>query len=173
MRQIEVIVEYTGKNLSAYIEGAPIITVGNDLKEIKKNIKEAIELYLDSNPNPCEMLTGDFELKFRIDTPTKNELHTLDDIKTKYYGEVGTLERDRIENELAALRGKMHRCNKDGMRHFDDEMLAGLHTASELLDSKYGAVGTESRAEFEREAHSYYLDMVENRHNRRDNTQID
>lgn len=29
---------------------------------------------------------------------------TLDQIKTKYYGEVGTPERDRIENELAALR---------------------------------------------------------------------
>jgi len=84
-------------------------------------------------------------------------LHTLDDIKTKYYGEVCTHERDRIENELAALRGKMHRCNNGGMRHFDDEMLAGLHTASELLDSKYGVVGTDSRAEFARDAHSYYF----------------
>jgi len=32
------------------------------------------------------------------------ETMTLDQIKTKYYGEVGTPERDRIENELAALR---------------------------------------------------------------------
>jgi len=100
-------------------------------------------------------------------------LHTLDDIKTKYYGEVGTPERDRIENELTALRGKMHRCNKDRIRHFNESMFAGMHTADELLDSKYGKVGTESRAEFEREAHSYYLDMVEDRHNRRDNAQID
>jgi len=82
------------------------------------------------------------------------ELHSLDDIKTKYYGEVGTPERDRIENELAALRGKMHRCNNGGMGHFDEKMLVGMHTASELLDSKYGAVGTESRAEFERDAHA-------------------
>lgn len=29
---------------------------------------------------------------------------TLDQIKTKYYGETGTEERNRIENELAALR---------------------------------------------------------------------
>lgn len=29
---------------------------------------------------------------------------TLDEIKTKYYGELGTPERDRIENELDALR---------------------------------------------------------------------
>ena len=29
---------------------------------------------------------------------------TLDQIKNKYYGEVGTPERDRLENELEALR---------------------------------------------------------------------
>ena len=31
-------------------------------------------------------------------------IQTLDQIKTKYYGEVGTAERDRLENELEALR---------------------------------------------------------------------
>ena len=29
---------------------------------------------------------------------------TLDQIKTKYYGEIGTRERDRIERDLDALR---------------------------------------------------------------------
>lgn len=29
---------------------------------------------------------------------------TLDQIKTQYYGEIGTPERDRLENELEALR---------------------------------------------------------------------
>lgn len=32
------------------------------------------------------------------------KIQTLDDIKKKYYGEPGTPERDRIENELEALR---------------------------------------------------------------------
>ena len=32
MKTVEVIVEHAGKNLSAYIEGAPVITVGNDIK---------------------------------------------------------------------------------------------------------------------------------------------
>lgn len=32
------------------------------------------------------------------------ETMTLDQIKAKYYGEVGTPERNRIENELEALR---------------------------------------------------------------------
>ena len=31
-------------------------------------------------------------------------IQTLDQIKTKYYGEVGTPKRDRLENELEALR---------------------------------------------------------------------
>ena len=70
MKTVEVIVEHAGKNLSAYIEGAPVITVGNDMKEIEDNMKEAIELYLEDNPNPVEILTGEFELKFKIDAAT-------------------------------------------------------------------------------------------------------
>ena len=62
MKTVEVIVEHAGKNLSAYIEGAPVITVGNDMREI--------ELYLEDNPNPCELLSGELELKFKIDAAT-------------------------------------------------------------------------------------------------------
>ena len=70
MKTVEVIVEYAGKNLSAYIEGAPVITVGNDMREIEENMKEAIELYLEDNPNPCELLSGELELKFKVDAAT-------------------------------------------------------------------------------------------------------
>ena len=63
MKTVEVIVEHAGKNLSAYIEDAPVITVGNDMKE-------AIELYLEDNSKPCEVLSGEFELKFKIDAAT-------------------------------------------------------------------------------------------------------
>ena len=31
-------------------------------------------------------------------------IHKLDQIKDKYYGEIGTPERDPLENELEALR---------------------------------------------------------------------
>ncbi|MBR4918365.1 MAG: antitoxin HicB [Bacteroidales bacterium] len=70
MNTIEVIVEYAGKNLSAYIEGVPIITVGKDLKEIDSNIREAIDLYLQDNNHPCELLAGDYVLRFKIDPST-------------------------------------------------------------------------------------------------------
>ena len=74
MKIVEVIVEHAGNNLSDYIEGAPVITVGNDVKEIEKNMKEAVELYLDScnemNIAPVEILQGEFTLKFKIDAAT-------------------------------------------------------------------------------------------------------
>lgn len=70
MRKVNVIVEYAGKNLSAYIEDAPVMTVGNTLEEVEKNIREAVDFYLENNPYPCETLQGDIELNFKIDTPT-------------------------------------------------------------------------------------------------------
>ena len=33
-----------------------------------------------------------------------DNIRTLDQLKSKYYGEIGTPERDRLENELEALR---------------------------------------------------------------------
>ncbi|MDE5685266.1 MAG: helix-turn-helix domain-containing protein [Paramuribaculum sp.] len=33
-----------------------------------------------------------------------DNIQTLDQLKNKYYGEIGTPERDRLENELEALR---------------------------------------------------------------------
>ena len=70
MKVIEVIVENAGGNLSAYIEGDPIITVGNSIREIEMNMKEAVDLYLEEEPNPCELLKGEFTLKFKIDAAT-------------------------------------------------------------------------------------------------------
>lgn len=70
MKKVEVIVENTGRNLSAYIENAPIITVGNTLKEIEDNMREAVSLYLEDNTAPCEVLTGEFTLVFKLDTAT-------------------------------------------------------------------------------------------------------
>lgn len=70
MKTVEVIVEHAGKNLSAYIEGAPIIIVGNNMAEIENNTREAIELYLEDNPNPIDILSGEFELNFKIDAAT-------------------------------------------------------------------------------------------------------
>ena len=51
-----------------------VMTVGNDVKVIEKNMKEAVELYLksckDMNIAPVEVLQGEFTLKFKIDAAT-------------------------------------------------------------------------------------------------------
>lgn len=74
MKKVEVTVEYSDKNLSAYIDGAPIITTGKDLKEVEDNMHEAVDLYLQScqelGLEPVEKLKGDIQLDFKIDAPT-------------------------------------------------------------------------------------------------------
>lgn len=70
MRTVEVIVEHAGYNLSAYIEGAPLFTIGSNIAEVEKNMQEAIALYLEDNPSPAKVVSGAFELKFKIDAAT-------------------------------------------------------------------------------------------------------
>lgn len=70
MKTVEVIIEHAGTNLSAYIEGIPVITVGKNIEEIKKNSREAIDLYLEDNLNPVSVLTGEYELRFKLDVQT-------------------------------------------------------------------------------------------------------
>lgn len=68
MKTLKVIVEHAGDNLSAYIDGVPVVTVGDSLVEIKQNINEAIELYLEDNPKPVAVLVGEYELVYQFDT---------------------------------------------------------------------------------------------------------
>ncbi|MBO6118556.1 MAG: type II toxin-antitoxin system HicB family antitoxin [Bacteroidales bacterium] len=74
MNTINVIVEYANNNFSAYIENLPIMTVGNNLKEIEKNISEAIELYIDScremNITVNPVLANEYKLNFKLDAAT-------------------------------------------------------------------------------------------------------
>ena len=74
INDVIVIVEYAETNLSAYIEGAPVFTTGKDLPEIKKNMQEAIDVYLESceelQLEPVEILKGEINLKYRVDTAT-------------------------------------------------------------------------------------------------------
>ncbi len=74
MKEVDVIIEHAGDNLSAYIKGAPIITTGKTIKDVEANIKEAIELYLDvcreENCKPVKIFTDEYQLKFKLDAPT-------------------------------------------------------------------------------------------------------
>lgn len=46
------------------------------------------------------------------------------------------------------------------MRKLDENKLAGLHTAGELLDNKYGEVGTGSRTTFHEKSIAWYYGEI-------------
>ena len=74
MNKLQVIVEYAGDNLSAYINDLPIVAVGKDLNEIKRNITDAIQVYKEScaqlSVQPSALLADEYELSFVIDATT-------------------------------------------------------------------------------------------------------
>lgn len=73
MTQITVIIEQTENNYAAYIEGIDgIVTTGHSVDEIKQNMIEAIDLYVETCKEmgleiPEELL-GDYNLNFKMDT---------------------------------------------------------------------------------------------------------
>jgi len=74
MKKIQVIVEYAGDNLSAYINELPIVAVGKNLNDIKRDVIDAIELYKEScselGVETSDLVKGKYELSFVIDATT-------------------------------------------------------------------------------------------------------
>ncbi|MBR7067125.1 MAG: antitoxin HicB [Bacteroidales bacterium] len=68
--ELEVIVGHTGRNLSAYIEGVPLIIVGSNMTEVRINMHEAIMRYRDTAAHPDSRLLEPFELRFKVDAAT-------------------------------------------------------------------------------------------------------
>ena len=74
MNTLQVIVEYAGDNLSAYINDLPIVSVGKTLSDIKRDITQAIQTYKEScaelGVEPSSLVKGEYELSFVIDAAT-------------------------------------------------------------------------------------------------------
>jgi predicted RNase H-like HicB family nuclease len=71
--KIEMIIEKTKTGYSAYAEKYPVYTVGNSLEELKANILEALNLYLeDENKNIKEK-----DLKITLDLPQFFEFYKV------------------------------------------------------------------------------------------------
>lgn len=78
---LTVIIEKADNNYSAYIDGIDgIITTGNTIDEIKKNMVEAIELYVETCKEldlECpEELEGDYQLNFIMDVKSLLEFYS-------------------------------------------------------------------------------------------------
>lgn len=79
--QLTVIIEKADNNYSAYIDGIDgIVTTGNTIDEIKKNMVEAIELYVETCKDldlECpEELEGDYQLNFKMDVKSLLEFYS-------------------------------------------------------------------------------------------------
>lgn len=75
MKTILVIVEKTDTGYSAYLDGIDgIIAVADTFSELRGNMQEAIELFLETakefDENIPDLLTGDFDLNFKFDVQT-------------------------------------------------------------------------------------------------------
>jgi predicted RNase H-like HicB family nuclease len=72
METLHIIVEKTDSGFSAYIDQVPgCITVGESLSEIKKNMKEALELHLEGMIEEKEaipkVLSGKYRMEIQLD----------------------------------------------------------------------------------------------------------
>lgn len=74
MKKLQVIIEYAGDNLSAYINDLPIVAVGKNLNDIKRDIIESIQIYKESSAELeveiSDLVKGEYELSFVIDATT-------------------------------------------------------------------------------------------------------
>lgn len=75
MKEVKVIAEKTVTGYSAYLpDVSGIITVGDTFNELRQNVAEAVDLYLQAcgefgDPIP-EALSGKYRLVFKFDTET-------------------------------------------------------------------------------------------------------
>jgi predicted RNase H-like HicB family nuclease len=81
MVTIKAIIETAENNYSAYIEGIDgIVTTGSTIEEIKTNLVEAINAFLDASKEfGCvipEELKGDYEIKFSMDVKSLLEYYS-------------------------------------------------------------------------------------------------
>jgi predicted RNase H-like HicB family nuclease len=75
MKAVIVIVERTDTGYSAYVDGVDgIITVGDTFAELRGNMGEAIDVFLEAskefNAEIPEILSGDYSLNFKFDVQT-------------------------------------------------------------------------------------------------------
>ncbi len=82
MKDLTIIIEQTENNYAAYVDGIDgIVTTGRSVDEIKRNMIEAIDLYVETckemDLEIPEELQGDYNLTFKMDTKC---------VLTFYYG---------------------------------------------------------------------------------------
>jgi predicted RNase H-like HicB family nuclease len=71
--KIELIIERTKTGYSAYATKFPVFTVGKSLEELKANILEAVNLYLEDQ----QMTVAEDDLRVTLDLPSFFEFYNV------------------------------------------------------------------------------------------------
>jgi len=67
MKNVEVIVEMTENNYSAYIEALPgCVTTGKSMNELKANMREAVEAHIELSREYGDRIPEEFEGEYRL-----------------------------------------------------------------------------------------------------------
>lgn len=77
---LKAIIEKAENNYSAYFEGLDgVVTVGDTLEEIKANLSEALEVYIEASEEMgCKIpdfLKGEYEIQFSMDVKSLLEYY--------------------------------------------------------------------------------------------------
>ncbi len=127
-RILKVIIESGENNYSAYIEGVGGIgVVGDTIEEIEKNIREAVDFYIETaredGSRIPEELQGDFDFDFVMDTETllnyfdgilgKPALEKITGINQKQLWHYASGKRKPRPAQRAKINGGLHRLGQE------------------------------------------------------------
>jgi len=126
MKTLEVIIEHAGDNLSAYIEDVPIIVVGDNLDEIKKNTQEAIKFYLESEETPVNKLNGAYELAYKFDTESLLNYYTriFSYVSLQYLTGINQKQLCHYASGLSKPREQQRKKIETALHNLGNELLA-------------------------------------------------
>ena len=128
MKTVKAIVERAESNYSAYLEGIDgVIASGKDLDEIKKNMIDAVEFFIEGCKEcGCEVpeeLQGEYELIFEMDIKTvltyyngilsKSGLEKVTGINQKQLWHYATGAQVPRAKQKARIEAGLHKLGKE------------------------------------------------------------
>jgi len=126
MKTLTVIIEHAEDNLSAYIENVPIIVVGDNLDQIKKNMQEAIGFYLESETVPVKELQEAYELEYKFDAESLLNYYTriFSYVSLQYLTGINQKQLCHYASGLSKPREQQRRKIETALHNLGNELLA-------------------------------------------------
>ncbi|MBP5398469.1 MAG: type II toxin-antitoxin system HicB family antitoxin [Bacteroidales bacterium] len=128
MHHLKAVIEYSGRNFAAYIENLRnVISVGDTIDETKKNLKDAVDFYIESSKldgdEIPEELKGEYDILLKMDVKsfltfysgifTKSALERLTGINQKqlwHYAKGKSVPRRK---QVQKIEDALHRLGRE------------------------------------------------------------